>query len=156
MTTKSVMHSVAHYLADRNKKLHQLRGAVVEKVGTLEIEYWRLEWYNLKKCILGGSVMAVNQLKVVVSILKEISEKTVPKAEDYGITQQCYYDIIEAMSDDGLLKNAKITHDAQKRVLTASIKDATITIRGMEYLHNNSTLMKTYKGLKEVREWLPF
>lgn len=60
------------------------------------------------------------------------------------------------MSDDGLLKNAKITHDAQKRVLTASIKDATITIRGMEYLHNNSTLMKTYKGLKEVREWLPF
>lgn len=42
-TTKSVMHSVAHYLADRNKTLRRLRGAVVEKVGTLKIEYWRLE-----------------------------------------------------------------------------------------------------------------
>nr|DAJ55956.1 MAG TPA: hypothetical protein [Caudoviricetes sp.] len=40
MTTKSVMHSVAHYLVDRNKnKLCQLRGAVSEKVGTLKIEY---------------------------------------------------------------------------------------------------------------------
>ena len=92
--------------------------------------------------------MAVNQLKIVVSILKEVSEKTVPKPEDY--------DIIEAMNDEGLLKNVKITHDAQNRVLTASIKNATVTIKGMEYLHNNSALMKTYKGLKEVREWLPF
>lgn len=39
MTTKSVLHSVAHYLVDRNKKVCRLRGAVVEKVGTLKIEY---------------------------------------------------------------------------------------------------------------------
>ena len=38
-TTKLVMHSVAHYLVDRYKTLRRLRGAVVEKVGTLKIEW---------------------------------------------------------------------------------------------------------------------
>lgn len=100
--------------------------------------------------------MAVNQLRVVMSVLKEVSEGNIPKAEDYGIEEKIFYNILDAMQDDGLIKNIRFSRGADKKVMVAFLQDAIITIRGMEYLHSNSTLMKTYKGLKEVREWLPF
>lgn len=101
--------------------------------------------------------MAVNQLKIVVSILREISDgNPFPKATDYGIDNNVYNDILEAMQDDNLVKNIRFQHDSTKKVVAAFPSDATITIRGMEYLNENSALAKTYKGLKEVREWLPF
>lgn len=100
--------------------------------------------------------MAINQLKIVVSILKEISEGNIPKADDYGVENQVYYDILDAMQDDGLIKNVSFSKGSGKKVLIAFTENVKITIHGMEYLNNNSTLVKTYKGLKEVREWLPF
>ena len=51
--------------------------------------------------------MAVNQLKIVMSILKEISEGNIPKAEDYGIEDKTFYNILDAMQDDGLVKNMR-------------------------------------------------
>lgn len=100
--------------------------------------------------------MAVNQLKIVMSILKEISEGNIPKAEDYGIEDKTFYNILDAMQDDGLVKNMRLVRGANKKVTAAFLEDAIVTVHGMEYLNNNSTLMKTYRGLKEVREWLPF
>lgn len=100
--------------------------------------------------------MSVNQLKIVVSVLKEISEGNIPKAEDYGIENTKYYDILDAIQDDGLIKNVRFSRGADKEIIMAFAENAKITIRGMEYLNNNSALVKTYKGLKEVREWLPF
>ena len=35
--------------------------------------------------------MSINQLKIVVSILKEVSEDNTPTAYDYGITKEKYY-----------------------------------------------------------------
>lgn len=98
--------------------------------------------------------MSINQLKIVVSILKEVSEDNTPTAYDYGITKEKYYDIIQAMQDDGLIKGVNLLA-AGNRII-ANNSHIKITIRGMEYLYENSALMKTYKGLKEVREWLPF
>lgn len=101
--------------------------------------------------------MAINQLKLVISILKEISEDNNPKADDYGIDSQKFWDIVEAMRDEGLIKEVMILRGgAGHKVTAASLERAKITIKGMEYLHQNSALVKTYKGLKEVREWLPF
>lgn len=100
--------------------------------------------------------MAVNQLKIVISILKELSEGCIPKAEDYGIEKDMYYNILDAMQDERLIKNVRFTRGANQKVIMAFEEDACITIQGMEYLNANSALMKTYKGLKEVREWLPF
>lgn len=101
--------------------------------------------------------MAVNQLKIVVSVLKEISEGNHPKAQDYGVENERYWEILDAMQDDGLIKNVRFSRGGQgNKVLMAFADDAVITIKGMEYLNSNSILVKTYKGLKEVREWLPF
>lgn len=100
--------------------------------------------------------MAVNQLRIVVSILKELSEGSMPKAEDYGIEKEIYYNILDIMQDARLLKNVKISRGKNRRVILANLDGAQVTIHGLEYLNENSALMKTYKGLKEVREWLPF
>lgn len=97
--------------------------------------------------------MAVNKLKVVVSILKEISDKNSFSFSDYGIEKEEFIDILEAMQDEGLITGVRV---AGAKVRIAFYEDAKLTIKGMEYLNQNSALMKTYKGLKEVREWLPF
>ena len=100
--------------------------------------------------------MAINKLKIVISILKEISESNTPTENDYDLTSEEFFDIIDAMQDDGLIKGVRFARGRGNRVLTAFIDDAKITIKGMEYLDENSALVKTYKGLKELRDWLPF
>lgn len=96
--------------------------------------------------------MSVNQLKVIVSVLKEISEDNIPNHTDYELEQKKYIDIIEAMQDAGLIKNAIVI----RKCNGLNLENVKITFKGIEYLNTNSTLVKTYKGLKELREWLPF
>lgn len=100
--------------------------------------------------------MAVNQLKIVVSVLKELSEGNNPSAEDYGIEKETFWNILKAAQDEKLVENISFRFGRGNRIIGAITDNARITIRGMEYLNDNSALMKTYKGLKEVREWLPF
>ena len=77
-------------------------------------------------------------------------------ASEYEIENEEYYNILEACQDEGYIKNVRIKYWAQGHILWATIEDARLTVKGMEYLHENSTAMKTYKGLKEIREWLPW
>ena len=64
--------------------------------------------------------------------------------------------IIEAYQDAELIKNA-----ISVQILSSSYKEflldnTMMTVKEMEYLNNNSAVMKTYKVLKELRNWLPF
>lgn len=101
--------------------------------------------------------MSVNQLKIVISLLKEFSDGNIPQAKDYDITNEQYWDIIDAMQDENLIKGVKFSRGGQgNKILIAFLDGVKVTIKGMEYLNQNSALVKTYKGLKEIREWLPF
>ena len=94
--------------------------------------------------------MAINKLKVMLSFMREINDGNIPKSADYGITNEELWDIVEACQDEGLIKDA--THAG-----TILFLDKTkLTVKGMEYLHEHSAAMKTYRGLKELRDWLPF
>ncbi len=44
----------------------------------------------------------------------------------------------------------------QGKVYSLITDRAKVTFEGLKYLHENSTLMKTYKGLKEIKSWIPF
>ncbi len=94
--------------------------------------------------------MAINKLKIMLSFMREINDGIIPKSTDYEITNEEFWDIIEACQDDGLIKGA--TH-AGPILFLESTK---LTVKGLEYLHNYSAVMQTYKGLKELRNWLPF
>ena len=100
--------------------------------------------------------MATNKLKVMLSFMREINDGNIPAYSDYDMEKSEYYDIIEACQDEGLIKNARIKQDAQGKNLMIFLEDVKLTVKGMEYLNNNSDAMKAYKGLKEIREWLPF
>ncbi len=101
--------------------------------------------------------MAVNKLKVMLSFMRELNDGNIPTAEDYNIEKWEYFDIIEACQDEGLIKGAQFIESGNSSHFINCFLDGTkLTVKGMEYLNNNSTLMKTYKGLKELRDWLPF
>lgn len=100
--------------------------------------------------------MAIDKLKVMLSFMKEINDCNMPCAEDYGITNGEFWDIIDACQDEGLIKGASFTRGGQGHSILFCLTDGIkLTVKGMEYLHNNSHIMKAYRGIKEIRDWLP-
>ena len=101
--------------------------------------------------------MAIDKLKVMLSFLREINDGNIPNAGDYGLKNPDFWDIIEAAQDEGLIKGAEFSKGGQGNATLMCFTDGIkLTVKGMEYLHQNSPAMKAYKGLKEIREWLPF
>ena len=94
--------------------------------------------------------MAIDKLKVMLSFMREINDGNIPKAADYEMSNEELWDIVEACQDEGLIKGA--THAGPVLFLDKT----KLTVKGLEYLHDNSDVMKTYRGLKELRDWLPF
>lgn len=89
--------------------------------------------------------------------MREINDGNIPSAGDYGITNSEYWDIIDACQDEGLIKGVVFSRGGEGNKIILAITDYTkLTVKGMEYLNENSTKMQAYKGLKEIREWLPF
>lgn len=97
-----------------------------------------------------------DQFKIVFSIVKEISEGSIPKAEDYGISNEKFVDLLELTQDAGFIKNVTVLRDGRGNLYSLRSDRAKVTFEGLKYLHDNSALMKTYKGLKEVKNWIPF
>lgn len=100
--------------------------------------------------------MAINKLKIMLSFMRELNDGNIPTYSDYGLEKSEFYDIIDACQDEGLIKGANFSRGKGNRILIAFLENTKLTVKGMEYLDKNSTAMKTYKGLKELRDWLPF
>ena len=97
-----------------------------------------------------------DKLKIMLSFMREINDGNIPKAEDYEIDRTEFYDIVDACQDAGYIKGANFSKGGNKGIIVAFLEGTKLTVKGMEYLHDNSAAMKTYKGLKEIREWLPW
>lgn len=87
--------------------------------------------------------MMSDGLKVMLSFMREINDGNIPKSADYGISSEALWDIVEACQDKGLIKGA--IHAGPILFLEGT----KLTVKGLEYLNEHSTVMKTYKGLKE-------
>ena len=98
-----------------------------------------------------------DKLKIMLSFMREVNDGHIPSAADYEIDGQEFADIIEACQDAGYIKGATLTRAGSgNEVAIMWLDQVKLTIKGMEYLHENSAAMKAYKGLKEIREWLPW
>ena len=94
--------------------------------------------------------MAIDKLKVMLSFMREINDGNIPKSADYGLSNEALWDIVKACHAAGLIKGA--THAGPNLFLDTT----QLAVKGLQYLHEHSAVMKTYKGLKELRDWLPF
>lgn len=87
----------------------------------------------------------MSKRKLIYSILKEIDKGNNPSKEDYGMTFDEFFDIALFLKKEGLIRKEMIAKDL------IDFSFAQVTLSGMKYLDENSSLAKTYKGLKEVR-----
>lgn len=98
-----------------------------------------------------------DKLKIMLSFMREVNDGNIPQAKDYDITNGELGDIIDACQDEGFIKGASFSRGGQGNPILICFTDGIkLTVKGMQYLHDNSAAMKTYKGLKEIREWLPW
>jgi hypothetical protein len=96
----------------------------------------------------------MDKKKLLYSILKEIKQGNEPNAKDYGLTIEEFGSVVEMAKDEGYIKNAGISRGGRGNpILVVFLKGSTITKPGLDYLEENNSLAKTYKGLKEVRDW---
>lgn len=91
--------------------------------------------------------------KIIYSILKEIQNgEREPQASDYDLTNEQFADIAKIISDENYADNISIAKAGEKSIVW--LNSAKITMKGIEFLNQNSVWAKTYRGLKEIRDWL--
>lgn len=90
----------------------------------------------------------MNTLEIAYKILYSLENE---KKADYmgiiispaklGIEPEKWADVLKTLCDEGYISGVKFTHDilGQDRI---DIGDAKITMKGAEYLHENSTMKK--------------
>lgn len=75
-------------------------------------------------------------------------------AQKLGVSQQRWNKYIEMMYDVGYIKGVEITEyiSGEKEIYCEDIQ---ITLKGLEYLQENSIMQRIYKTAKGVKDVLP-
>ena len=97
----------------------------------------------------------MNKQKIMLSILKEINDFNLPTEMDYGIDIVQFYKICKSLESEGFLRGVADMKEYIDGSHEFSIESIEITISGIKYINENTMLYKGYKGLKEIRDWLP-
>lgn len=93
--------------------------------------------------------------KIMYSILKEILEgDSIPNASDYEISNEQFYEIISLMKNECYLNPKKVDFFIGGGIHIQKSID-TVTMKGINFLEENSRWSKFYKGIKEFRDFLP-
>jgi len=93
--------------------------------------------------------------KIMYSILREFSEENrTINAETYGIEFKEFASILNFLKEEGLVRNIDFAKGGGA-ILVAFYENAEVTMKGLEYLKENSSIAKGYKTIKEIRDWLP-
>lgn len=100
--------------------------------------------------------------KIVYVLLQELyetkkeGEKVKKEDIDYqrfNIHYSYYADIICELLDNGYIKGVIVRTTKLGRVI--NIDNIDITMKGIEYLQNNSTMKKVYEALKNAKDLIP-
>ncbi len=92
--------------------------------------------------------------KIIYSILKELTDgNSIPSAENYGISNEQFMQIVELMLNEGYLNSERVSIDILDNVEIEKSID-TITMKGIKFLEDNSKWSKFYKGIKEIRNFI--
>lgn len=92
----------------------------------------------------------MNKKKLRYAILKEIDSKNFHLTEDkFDVEQELFDDQIRFLDREGYIINIFYCDD--RPVIDDEIE---LTEKGENFLEENSTWSKLYKGLKEIKDWI--
>ena len=99
--------------------------------------------------------MAINQLRIALSVVHELSQGNKPRAEDFGISDKDFGALLmDLQKNKHYIEYASVRYYDGGEVVYITLDNARVTLEGEQFLIDNSALMKTYKSLKEVRDWI--
>lgn len=84
---------------------------------------------------------------------REIDFKSISPIS-FGIPESYISEIWAELLHKGYTKGY-VVREAGRNVCITGLRDAKVTMDGIEYLENNSTMKKVYETLKEVKSWIP-
>lgn len=90
-----------------------------------------------------------NAERLRFAILKEINKGTEINYEMFGIPKDEFEKFVIGMQEDGYISGIVGTKD---KVLLSGIR---VKPEGEKYLKENSKLAKTYRRIKEIKDWIP-
>ena len=74
--------------------------------------------------------------------------------ERFGINASYFMDILCELLQEGYIKGLKVRESKTGRIVSG-MSDIDITLKGIEYLQDNSQMKKVFNILKEVKDWMP-
>jgi len=98
----------------------------------------------------------LNKKKIIYSILREIERgENILKFSDLDLSLIEFRDLIDQIQDDDLIKGASLPKSGQKNpTRMVLLNKAEITLKGSNYLEQNSAFAETYPGLNDLKLWL--
>ena len=100
--------------------------------------------------------MNKEKMKLMLSIMRELSNGNVPDEKDYDITQKEFFEILIACQNEGYINDLETYSIYGKDYKMCLTHNMVLTVLGNKRLNQNSIFSKIYKILKEIRGWLPF
>ena len=76
-------------------------------------------------------------------------------AKRFGINESYLLDILFELLQEGYIKGFSVRTTKGTGRCVCGLEDVDITLKGIEYLQENSTMKKVYEKLKEVKDLIP-
>ncbi|GIN59253.1 hypothetical protein J8TS2_35720 [Lederbergia ruris] len=94
----------------------------------------------------------MNKKKIRLAILRELEKGNKGFSNiDFDISTDELIDILNWLKNENLINDYKFFMDE-----SFYFEKTEVTLKGEKYFAENSAALKTYKGLKEIRDWIPF
>jgi hypothetical protein len=90
----------------------------------------------------------VNYKKIIYSIIREVQKGKQPKADDYDLKAEEFVKVSQIIKQEGYIDNIGIAGNI------VFYNNTSVTMKGLEFLEQNSTWAKTYNVLKEIKDWI--
>lgn len=94
----------------------------------------------------------MNRKKLIYSLLKEIQEDKCPNRLSYSLDLQTWGELALLIKNEGYATGLAIVY-GDNEVAEVSLSSARISMKGLDFLEENSAWTKAYIGFKEARDW---
>lgn len=91
------------------------------------------------------------------AILREVNDNHDIKftADTFGVDKRVFDEVMLILNEEDMVKGISVMK-YDNTVNPIVFDKQRVTLSGIDFLEDNSPYAKTYKGLKEIRDWLPF